>query len=88
LASSASATIGFVMDFPGQNKKYKRQNNIQIHIYACTPTSLKVGLKQYWSALATAPAETSAEAKEAFIINKFFFFQLTKNRPEGSKLQF
>ena len=28
----------------------------------------------YWSALATAPAETSAEAKEASIINKIFSF--------------
>jgi hypothetical protein len=27
---------------------------------------------QYWSALATAPAETSAQAKEASIINKIF----------------
>jgi hypothetical protein len=27
----------------------------------------------FWSALATAPAETSPEAKEASIINKIFF---------------
>ena len=27
----------------------------------------------YWSALATAPAETSAVAKVAIIINEFFF---------------
>jgi hypothetical protein len=28
----------------------------------------------FWSALATAPAETSAEAKEAFTFNKIFSF--------------
>ena len=29
---------------------------------------------RFWSALATAPAETSAEAKEASIIALIFFF--------------
>ena len=32
---------------------------------------LGIAGKTYWSALVTAPAETSAMAKEALIINKF-----------------
>ena len=39
-----------------------------------------------WSALATAPAETSAEAKEAFNFNKIFF-HLVPFHLEGAKLR-
>ena len=46
----------------------------------------------YWSAFATTPAETSAEAKEAFTFNKISSSSssshLTPNNLEGAKLRF
>ena len=39
----------------------------------CRMVSIFNAKGAFWAALATTPAETSAEAKEASIINKFSF---------------
>ena len=47
-----------------------------------------VNVQKFWSALATAPTETSVVAKVAIKINTIFYLPLTKNSLEGVKLRF